>query len=85
MAVIRHRAVSLNERELAIAGEGGGFSVPTADLDHDLHDLLDLSSVYAACQAGSLIRWPVAHTNPANSRATATTAFSRPIRLARCQ
>src|SRR5215471_8053079 len=39
MAVIRHRAVSLNERELAIAGEGGGFSVPAADLDHDLHNL----------------------------------------------
>ncbi len=85
MAVNRHRAVSLNTRELAIAGEGGGFSVPAADLDHDLHDLLDLSSAYAACRAGSLIRWPIAQTKPASSRATATTAFSRPIRRARCQ
>lgn len=85
MAVIRHRAVSLNDRELAIAGEGGGFSVPAADLDHGLHDRLNRLCAYAACRAGSLIRWPIAHTKPANSRATATTAFSRPIRRARCQ
>jgi len=83
--VIRHRAVSLNDRELAIAGEGGGFSVPAADLDHRLHDRLEPALRLAACRAGSLIRWPIAHTKPANSLATGTTAFSRPIRRARYQ
>ena len=59
MAVIRHRAVSLNKRELAIAGEGGGFSVPATELDHDLHDLLDLSFPPTPLLGG--IAHPLAH------------------------